>query len=188
MFFCKSIIPWELLRSFVQEYESTGLANTGHNAKSDWFGPAVRDPPKNHIAACPPPPYHFWASVHFAWLSRPTSCWCRKSATKTSRSRDPQSMTTHPSGPSRAPFDAPSQLRTSQGPLTGASKRGGAPEKVNLPQMGCTEFRPKSRSLSRPPGGLARDDNIFGSSESVTLRMKRQRNRGNEKFLPSRSN
>jgi hypothetical protein len=34
MFFCKSIIPWELLcivvqEIVVQEYESTGLTNTG---------------------------------------------------------------------------------------------------------------------------------------------------------------
>jgi hypothetical protein len=47
MFFCKSIIPWELLRVVVQEYESTGLTNTRHNARSDWFG---RDPLKNQIA------------------------------------------------------------------------------------------------------------------------------------------
>jgi hypothetical protein len=27
------------------------------------------DPLKNHVAACPPPPYYFCASVHTAWLS-----------------------------------------------------------------------------------------------------------------------
>jgi len=65
MFFCKSIIPWEFLRSNVQEYESTGLTNTGYNARSDRFGPAARDPLKNHIAASPPTPLPFLCKCSF---------------------------------------------------------------------------------------------------------------------------
>jgi hypothetical protein len=43
------------------------------------------------------------------------------------------------------------------------------PKRQISPKMGGTQLSMESRSLSRPPvGGLARDDNIFGSSESVT--------------------
>jgi hypothetical protein len=47
--------------------------------------------------------------------------------------------------------------------------------------MGGTGISTESRSLFRPPeGGLTRDDNIRGSNRSVTLRTKRERNRGTE--------
>ena len=142
MFFCKDIIPWELLRSVVQEYESTGLANMGHNARSDWFGPAARDPLKNHIAACSPP-YRFYASVHYAWLSTQRLAGVVNPLRKRiSQSRDTQSKATPQTlrGLLRCSF----ATQDKSGPPYGGMQRGGAPEKANLPQMGSIEFRPKA--------------------------------------------
>ncbi len=187
MFFCKNIIPWELPRSVVQEYESTGLTNMGHNARSDWFGPAARDPLKNHIAACSPPPYHFCASVHYAWLSTQRLAGVVNPLRKQiSQSRDTQSKATpRPfAGSLRGSF----ATQDKSGPPYGGIQRGGAPEKANLPQMGSIEFRPKAGpSLVRRADSLGMTT-FLGSSESVTLRMKRERNGGNGKFLPPHSN
>jgi hypothetical protein len=118
--------------------------------RTSGFGPAARDPLKNHIAACPPPPYHFCASVHYAWLS--TQRLAGVVITKTNLTKPRPTKQNH----------------SGHRPFAGSGQ--------------------ESRSLSRPPGGLARDDNVFGSSESATLRIKRERSGGNGKFLPPHSN
>jgi hypothetical protein len=187
MFFCKSIIPWELPRTSVQDYESTGLTNTGHNAWSDLFGPAARDHAEKPPRSMSPTTAIFVQVFILHGLARQRLAGVVNPLRKRiSRSRDPQSKATHPSDPSWAPFvELPSQLRT---PLRGHARGVGHPKRQLSPKWAALNLD-RSRSVSRPPeGGPARDDNVFGLSESVTPRIKRERNRGNGKFLPPHSN
>ena len=96
-----------------------------------------------------------------------------------SGSRDPQSKTSHPTDPSRAPFKAPFEAQGEQGeqgrPFDSSrasqGKQGksvGHPKRQISPKIGGAEFRAKADpSLVRRADSLVMRNIIFGSSESV---------------------